>query len=94
MATRAQVIELLDAGHSYETVARALRIPAGLAFMIATGTPVDGGDATMQPELAGESGHPASPQQLVNPPPFDPTRDERVMAWVRARAQRELRRSG
>ena len=28
MGTRAQVIELLKAGHSYETAARALRIPA------------------------------------------------------------------
>ena len=45
MPTRAQVLELLDAGHSYQTVGRALRIPPGQAFMIATGLPADGSDA-------------------------------------------------
>jgi hypothetical protein len=42
MATREQVRMLLDGGHSYETAARELGIPAGLAFMLATGRPADG----------------------------------------------------
>jgi hypothetical protein len=39
MPTRDQVIELMDGGHSYETAARALHVPAGQAYMIATGRP-------------------------------------------------------
>jgi hypothetical protein len=78
MPTRAQVVELLEAGHSYESAGTMLGVPAGLAFMIATGTPADGSD-----------GHPR--QDLVHPPAHNPTRDERVLAWVRERATRELR---
>ncbi len=39
MATREQVEELLDQGHSYETAARELGINPGLAELIATGRP-------------------------------------------------------
>lgn len=39
MATREQVQELLDQGHSYETAARELGINPGLAHLIATGRP-------------------------------------------------------
>jgi hypothetical protein len=78
MPTRAQVVELLEAGHSYESVGAMLQVPAGQAYMIATGTPADGSD-----------GHPR--QDLVNPPAHNPTRDERVLAWVHERAARELR---
>jgi hypothetical protein len=75
MPTRDQVTELLDHGHSYETAARELHIPAGRAYMIATGLPADG-----------------SSQHLVNPPPFNPTRNTEVLKWVRERAARELKR--
>jgi hypothetical protein len=77
MATRAQVEELLDAGHSYESAAARLRVPAGQIFMIATGTPAD-----------GSNGHPR--QDLVNPQSHNPTRKEHVLVWVRERAAREL----
>lgn len=90
MATREQVLELLDAGHSYETAARVLRIPAGQAFMIATGLPADGSGTPLPPKLANEPPLPASSQQLVNPPPYNPTRKPHVMEWVRERARREL----
>jgi hypothetical protein len=93
VTTRAQVIELLDAGHSYETAATALCIPAGLAFMIATGVPADSGDRSPQRGLPGERVLPEGSQQLVNPPPFNPTRDKRLAAWVGERARRELRSS-
>jgi hypothetical protein len=39
VATREQVQELLDGGHSYETAARELGINPGLAQLIATGRP-------------------------------------------------------
>jgi hypothetical protein len=78
MATRAQVLELLEAGHSYESAGALLGVPAGQAYMTATGTPADRSD-----------GHPR--QDLVNPPAHNPTSDEEVVAWVVERAKRELR---
>lgn len=91
MPTRAQVRELLDAGHSYETVGRVLRIPPGQAFMIATGLPADGSDSPHPDELRDKPVLPASSQHLVNPAPVNATRDETVIAWVKARAAGELR---
>lgn len=90
MATREQVLELLDAGHSYETAARALHIPPGQAFMIATGLAADGSDAPSPGQLARKPSLPASTQQLVNPPARNPTRKPHVLEWVRERARREL----
>jgi hypothetical protein len=91
MPTRAQVRELLDAGHSYETVGRVLHIPPGQAFMIATGVPADGSGAPHPDELRDKPVLPGSSQHLVNPPPVNPTRDDTVARWVQARAARELR---
>jgi hypothetical protein len=92
VATREQVRVLLDEGHSYETAARELGIPAGLAFMIVTGLPADGSDVPSEEELASKRVLEGSSQQLVNPPPFNPTRNAEVMEWVRERAARELER--
>lgn len=89
MATRAQVEELLDLGHTYGTAGRELKISPGLAFMIVTGLPADGG-AVPAPE---ERVLPGSSQHLVNPPSFNPTRNETVIEWVRERATRELRQA-
>jgi hypothetical protein len=91
MTTRAQVTELLDQGHSYETAARELKIPAGRAFMIATGLPADGGDVPPSEELAAKPVLPGSSQHLVNPPAFNPTRKQSVLDWVGERAARELK---
>lgn len=90
MATRAQVLELLELGHSYETAARELELPAGQAFMIATGLPADGSGAPTPAELASKRVLPGSSQHLVNPPPFNPTRNAHVIEWVRERAAGEL----
>ena len=91
MPTREQVVRLLDEGHSYETAARELDIPAGLAFMIVTGLPADGSGAPAPEELGTKRVLGGSSQHLVNPPPFNPTRSATVMAWVAERAARELR---
>jgi hypothetical protein len=91
--TRAQVKQLLEQGHSYETAARDLRIPPGQAFMIATGLPADGSDAPAPEELAAKPVLPGSSQQLANPPAFNPTRNEHVLEWVSQRAARELKGS-
>jgi hypothetical protein len=90
MPTRAQVLELLEEGHNYETVGRALHIPPGQAFMIATGLPADGSDTPHPEELRAKPVLPAGSQDLVNPPALNPTRDETVIAWVKARAARDL----
>jgi hypothetical protein len=91
MATRAQVIELIEAGHSYETAAKELGIPPGLAFMIATGLPADGGEAPPPDEPDQKRALNGSSQQLVNPPPFNPTRKPEVIEWVEHRAACELK---
>jgi hypothetical protein len=91
MPTQDQVRELLDRGHSYEMAARELHIPAGQAYMIATGLPADGGDTHSPEELRDEPLPPGGPQQLVGPPALNPTRNARVMEWVRARAARDLK---
>jgi hypothetical protein len=77
VATRAQVKDLLADGHDYESAARVLGIRPGLAYMIATGRPVDDDEAPAQ--------------DLSEPPAHNPTRNETVDAWVKVRAKRELR---
>ncbi len=91
MPTRDQVLELLDHGHSYETAARELGLPAGQVFMIATGLPADGSDTPTPEELKNRRLLPGSSQHLVNPPVFNPTRNEEVIEWVQARAAGELK---
>ncbi len=85
------MIELLEAGHTYETAARELGIPPGQALMIATGLPADSSEAPPPEELASMPELPSSPQRLVNDAQFNPTRKPHVLEWVRRRAARELR---
>jgi hypothetical protein len=91
MPTRDQVRELLDRGHSFEVAARELDIPVGQAYMIATGLPADGGDTPSPEDLRDKPLLSGSSQQLVHPPALQPTRNSRVMDWVRRRAARELK---
>jgi len=90
MASRTQVLALLDAGHSFQTAAAELDISPGLALMIATGRPADVSDDLHPDELAGRPALPASTQSLVNPHQGRPVRNERVLRWVRERAARDL----
>jgi hypothetical protein len=76
MPTRAELLELLENGETYDTVGRAFGIPPGQAYMIATGRPADGA--------------PDGDQALVNPRAHNPTEKPAVLAWVRERARREL----
>jgi hypothetical protein len=88
--TRAHVLKLLEEGHTYETAGRELGIPAGQAYMIATGLPADGSDVPAPEELEDKPVLPGSSQHLVNPPAFNPTRKQHVLDWVHERAAREL----
>lgn len=90
MPTRGHVHALLDAGHSYEEAGRLLGVSAGQAYMIATGLPADGGGVPAPEEIERKRVLPGGSQHLVNPPPVNPKRDERILAWVRERAAREL----
>ena len=45
MPTREEVLRRIGAGEGYEDAGRALGIPAGLAYLIATGLPADGSDS-------------------------------------------------
>jgi hypothetical protein len=76
MPTRAEVLELLERGQTYDTVGQAFGIAPGKAYMIATGRPADGA--------------PDGDQALVNPRAHNPTEKPEVVAWVRERARREL----
>jgi hypothetical protein len=93
VATRAQVLQLLEAGHDYQTAARELGEPAGRLFMIATGLPADGSGAPAPEEIDEKPLLEGSSQHLVNPPPFNPTRKQHVLDWVKERAARDLARS-
>jgi hypothetical protein len=84
--TREQVLKLLGDGLDYEDAARRLSIPAGQAYMIATGVPADGGDTIPDQDAAGRPGFLPASQHLVNPPHHNPTSKEPVRAWLRARA--------
>ncbi|TQJ91267.1 hemerythrin domain-containing protein [Streptomyces sp. SLBN-31] len=87
MPTREDVLDLLRSGGTYEDIGDRLGIHPGLAYMIATGLPADGGDVPSPEELTGREGLlPGSSQHLVNPPTEVPTRDPTVERWLRARA--------
>jgi hypothetical protein len=85
MATREQVQHLLDAGLDYEAAAQQLGIPAGQAYLIATGRPADGSAEPASQETDGgpEGG---SAQDLTDPPPVNPTSHQQVHDWVAGRA--------
>lgn len=84
MPTREQVRALLDERLDYSTAAQRLGIPAGQAYLIATGRPADGGDTPSEREIAA-GGLLASSQHLSNPPQENPTSSKAVQEWIRAR---------
>jgi hypothetical protein len=92
MATRKEVQDRLDAGLSYEAAAQQLGIPAGQAYLIATGRPADTSD---EPATQDDGGGPAggSDQPLADPPHHNPTSSAQVHDWMagRARADEQMR---
>src|ERR1700761_4292306 len=68
MATRREVQDLLDAGLDYEAAGQRLGIPAGQAYLIATGRPADG---SAEPATKDDDG---GPDGGADPPPAGPPR--------------------
>ena len=95
MPTRSQVLDLLSDGLDYEEAGRRLGIPAGQAFLIATGMPADGGDTLTTAEQRRPGMPRESTQHLSNPPSENPTGKDAVHRWVkhRAAADSQMRRA-
>src|SRR3954454_2310152 len=87
LPTRAAVLALIERGLSYGAAGDRLNINAGLAYMIATGLPADGGDALTEEDRARPGFVTSSTQHLSNPqPPENPTTNEAVLHWIKQRA--------
>lgn len=90
MTTREQVLGRLGPGGGYEAAGRELGIPAGKAYMIATGIPADGSDSLGADDYARPGLQLGGTQALLGVPAHNPTDAQdrpQVMAWVRDRAQ-------
>lgn len=90
MATRQQVVELLRSGDSVEAAARRLGLPAGKAYMIATGIPADYSDSLTPEDFGREGFRLGGAQDLLGVPHHNPNRPEdkpEVVTWVRQRAR-------
>jgi len=92
MATRQQVQDLTELGLGYAEIGRRLSISPGLAHLIGTGLPADGGDAP-SPGERRDRDLPASGQDLANPPHHNPTSRETVHRWIaeRVRADAQMK---
>lgn len=99
MPTRDQVLELLRSGEIVESAARRLGIPAGRAYMIATGIPADFSDSLGAADYQREGLRLGGTQTLLGVParnPNEPGEDGDVIAWVRKRARTDaqMQRAG
>ncbi|MDX6229808.1 MAG: hypothetical protein QOI76_3198 [Frankiales bacterium] len=90
VVTRTQVLGLVEGGASYEEAGASLGIPAGRAYLIATGLPADGSMALSPEERVRPGVLAQSTQRLSNPPHVNPTVKPEIRDWVRGRAAREL----
>ena len=84
MVTRRDVRRLLDAGWDYDEIGRSLGVPAGQAYMLATGLPADGSGTP--PPGEEPPGYRHSAQRLVHPPAHNPTSRPSVHRWIVDRA--------
>ena len=72
LATREQVRALLGEGLDYAAAGRRLGIPAGQAYLIATGVPADGSDTVTDREMADRDDLlPAARRRNVEPPDIE-----------------------
>jgi hypothetical protein len=95
MPSRSQVRRLLADGLDYEEAGRRLGVPAGQAFLIATGLPADGGDTLTTAEQHRPGMPRGSTQHLSNPAAENPTGKDETLRWLerRAAADRQMGRA-
>ncbi|MFI6450469.1 hypothetical protein ACIBF6_02870 [Streptosporangium amethystogenes] len=86
MPGKERVLELVSQGYDYDEVAGLLGIPAGQAYLIATGIPADGGDTVTREQRRRPGVLPSRAQRLVNPREINPTSRGDVRRWMRRRA--------
>ena len=90
MVTRAQVLGLVEGGRTYEQAGADLGIPAGQAYLIATGLPADGSAALVESDYARPGVIRGSTQAMSNPQHVNPTVKPEVLEWIRRRAARDV----
>jgi hypothetical protein len=90
VVTRAQVLDLVHRGRSYFQAGNELGVPAGQAYMVATGLPADGSAALVAEDWQRPGVIQGSTQALNNPPHVNPTVKPEVLEWIRGRAARDL----
>src|SRR4051795_7928714 len=87
VATRAQVLAMVENGVPYDEAARRLGIDPGLVYMIATGLPADGSDVLADEDLQRPGFVDTSTQHWSNAPTAEnPTRNPMVLQWIKQRA--------
>ncbi|NKQ57799.1 hypothetical protein HFP15_33560 [Amycolatopsis sp. K13G38] len=95
MPTKAQIQDLAARGMDYRDIGRRFGISAGLAYLIGTGLPADGGDTPSPEEREARGLAPAS-QDLADPAHENPTSRGVVHAWIgeRVRLDGQMRAAG
>lgn len=83
--TRQAALALVEEGHSYEEAGLRLDVPPGLAYLAATGVPVDSSDGLSAEDL-DRPGLLKAAQGLANPRTEQPDRSAHVRAFLAARA--------
>lgn len=87
MAQRSEILRMVDQGRGYQEIGAALGVPAGLAYLLATGIPADGGGTVTGVQRQRPGMLRAHSQCLVNPRQVNPTGREDVHEWARRRAR-------
>jgi Hemerythrin HHE cation binding domain len=82
--TRDQIRELLEQGHDYPAIGQRLGVPAGQAYLIATGMPADGGDTYTEAERQRPGVLPSA-QHLLGADAKNPTTKDAVLNWIKSR---------
>lgn len=86
MPTRESILQLVRSGLSYPQIGERLGVAPGLAYLVATGLPADGGDAPGPRTDERPGALSTSTQHLSNPKSIVPQRDEETDGWIRERA--------
>lgn len=84
MPSRQQVRQLREQGYDYPEIGRRLGVPAGQAYLIGTGIPVDDSDFATEDRRQHAGGLPSA-QHLLGVPVVNPVSKEMVRDWIRRR---------